>query len=455
MHDSRQLAFTALQQIYSQGAYTDIALDRVLRDPEIQPADRGLTTELVYGIVRRRRSLDRLIDRLGKNSAQQQPLPLRIILQIGLYQLHYLSQIPDSAAVNTAVELAKKNGFKRLSGVVNGILRQYLRLAAKETDLLQLPEDRVESLGILYSFPNWIIETWIAQFGRDETEKLCQWFNQTPNLDLRINPLKTTRAEMRSRFENAGIAAEIVPFLPQALRLPGKLGNISQLPGFTEGLWSVQDSSAQLVTHLLDPQPGETIIDACAAPGGKTAHIAELMGDRGKIWACDRAKSRLRKVRQKARRLHLNSSEIREGDSGNIPEFIGIGDRVLLDVPCSGLGTLHRHPDIRWRQTPDKLAQLVSLQENLLKSTATWVKPGGILVYSTCTLNPQENENMIDNFLQLHPEWNIENPGNSFPFSASISSRGWLKILPTKQAMDGFFMVKLMKQTEYQTTNNQ
>jgi 16S rRNA (cytosine967-C5)-methyltransferase len=449
MSNSRQLAFNALKQIYARGAYTDIALDRTLRDPEIKSADRGLTTELVYGIVRRQRSLDTLIDQLAKKSAKQQPLELRIILQIGLYQLRYLSQIPDSAAVNTAVELAKKNGLKRLAGVVNGILRQYLRLAPREDDPLKLPENPVQSLGILHSFPDWIIASWLAQFGREETEKLCQWFNQTPAIDLRINPLKITREEMRSRLEDAGIVTTILPLLPQALRLQGKSGNISQLPGFTEGLWSVQESSAQLVTYLLDPQPGETIIDACAAPGGKTTHIAELMGDRGTIFACDRLASRLRKVQQNSQRLQLNSIAIREGDSCNIPEFVGSCDRVLVDAPCSGLGTLHRHPDIRWRQNPEKMAQLVTLQQNLLASAATWLKPEGILVYATCTLNPQENEEIIESFLQSHPQWHIEKPAIAFPFSALISPRGWLKILPTQQEMDGFFMVKLIESKPY------
>ncbi|MBP0018997.1 MAG: 16S rRNA (cytosine(967)-C(5))-methyltransferase [Cyanobacteria bacterium SBLK] len=445
MPNSRQLAFNALKQIYTQGAYTDIALDRVLKDPAIQPEDRGLTTELVYGIVRRQRSLDTLIDRLAKKSAKQQPLPLRIILQIGLYQLRYLSQIPDSAAVNTAVELAKKNGIKRLSGVVNGILRQYLRLAIDESDPLKLPEDRVKALGILHSFPDWIVEIWSAQLGLEQTEKLCQWFNQTPAIDLRINILKTTREEMRSRLETAGITATILPQLPQALRLQGKIGNISQLPGFKEGFWSVQDSSAQLVTYLLDPQPGETIIDACAAPGGKTTHIAELIGDRGRILAIDRAESRLGKVRQNSQRLQFNSIEIHAGDSCDLPELTGSCDRVLLDAPCSGLGTLHRHPDIRWRQNPDKLLQLIALQQNLLESTATWVKPGGVLVYATCTLNPSENEEIIESFLQSHPQWAIEKPAIAFPFSAFASSRGWLKIFPVEQGMDGFFMVKLLR----------
>ncbi|MEM9543066.1 MAG: 16S rRNA (cytosine(967)-C(5))-methyltransferase [Cyanobacteria bacterium P01_E01_bin.42] len=444
MSNSRQLAFNALKQIYAQGAYTDIALDRALKDPAIPPADRGLTTELVYGIVRRQRSLDTLIDQLGKKTAKQQPLELRIILQIGLYQLRYLSQIPDSAAVNTAVELAKKNGFNKLSGVVNGILRQYLRLAIDKNDPLKLPEDKVKALGIFHSFPDWIVESWLPQFGFEKTEKLCQWFNQAPAIDLRVNALKTTREEMRSRLETAGITATILPQLPQTLRLQGKIGNISQLPGFKEGLWSVQDSSAQLVAYLLDPQPGETIIDACAAPGGKTTHIAEMMGDRGRILAIDRAESRLKKVQQNIRRLQLNAIEIRTGDSCNLPELASSCDRVLLDAPCSGLGTLHRHPDIRWRQTPEKLPQLIALQQNLLKSVATWVKPGGVLVYATCTLNPRENEDLIEDFLQSHPQWEIEKPAIAFPFSAFASPRGWLKIFPADRAMDGFFMVKLL-----------
>ena len=444
MTNPRQLALITLRDIYRRDAYTDIALNRVLaKSNSTKSVDRALATQLVYGIVRHQRTLDEIINQLGKKRADQQPADLRIILHIGLYQLRYLSQIPDSAAVNTTVDLAKNNGFAKLAGVVNGILRRYLRLATENDEPLQLPPSAVKRLGILYSFPDWIIKTWLEDWGETETEKLAAWFNQTPTIDLRVNPLVASVTEVQSALRETGIIVSKLPSLPQVLRLTGSIGSIKKLPGFEEGWWTIQDSSAQLVTYLLHPQPGEIIIDACAAPGGKTTHIAELMGDNGEIWACDRADKRLRKVQQNAQRLQLKSIQIQPGDSRSVPEFKYKADRVLVDAPCSGLGTLHRHPDIRWRQNPGKIEELVILQKELLHQAATWVKPGGILVYATCTLNKSENEEIIQNFLANNTHWEIQAPEENSLVKPFVNDQGWIKVLPSRHHMDGFFMVKL------------
>ncbi|MEC4983423.1 MAG: 16S rRNA (cytosine(967)-C(5))-methyltransferase [Oscillatoria sp. PMC 1068.18] len=446
MSNPRQLAFLALRDVYLRGAYSDVALNRVLAKSDLSGADRGLLTELVYGVVRRQRSLDAIIDQLGKKKARQQPPDLRIILHIGLYQLRYLAQIPASAAVNTTVELAKENQFSRLAGVVNGLLRQYLRLAAKDNDPLKLPEDLASRLGILHSFPDWIVENWLEQWGFAETEKLCAWFNQPPTLDLRVNILRTSLEEVTSALIAAGVRVTCVPHLPQALRITGGAGKIQALPGFQEGWWTIQDSSAQLVSYLLDPQPDDVVIDACAAPGGKTTHIAELMADRGTIWAYDTSAKRLRKVKENAQRLQLKSLRCKTGDSRDFPEFINSADRVLVDAPCSGLGTLHRRSDLRWRQTPSKIQELAKLQTELLDSAASWVKPKGILVYATCTLNELENEVAIASFCDRHPDWKIELPVANSPVTNFTTELGWIKILPHQYQMDGFFMVKLKRQ---------
>ncbi|MEH2301077.1 MAG: transcription antitermination factor NusB, partial [Nostoc sp.] len=361
MTNPRQLAFIALRDVH-KGAYADVALDRVLQKVNLADNDRRLVTELVYGSVRRQRTLDSLIDQLAKKKSHQQPQDLRTILHLGFYQLRYQERIPASAAVNTTVQLAKENGFSGLTGFVNGLLRQYIRLAEKiKADPLQLPENlverfdfspdlenlspnlspkrgealnsppslvgkgagglgsaltfpgQVERLGILHSFPNWIIQVWLEQLGLAQTEQLCEWMNQSPTIDLRINPLRTSIEEVETALQSAGILVRRIPHLPQALRLIGSTGSIQKLPGFREGWWTVQDSSAQLVSHLLDPQPGEVVIDACAAPGGKTTHIAELMADQGKIWACDRTPSRLRKLQENSQRLNLQSIQIYTG----------------------------------------------------------------------------------------------------------------------------------------------
>lgn len=447
IENPRQIAFIALCAAH-RGAYADAALDRVLRQTNLSNVDRRLVTELVYGSVRRMRTLDTLINQLAKKNASQQPPDLRTILHLGLYQLRYLNQIPAAAAVNSTVDLAKKNGFSGLTGFVNGLLRQYSRLATSENTLsddklINSSKNPVERLGILHSYPDWIVQVWLEQFGLAETEQLCAWFNQSPAIDLRINPLQTSIAATEAAMQSAGVAVTRLPHLPQALRLTGRMGAIQNLPGFSEGWWTVQDSSAQLVSYLLDPQPGEVVIDACAAPGGKTTHIAELMEDQGVIWASDRAASRLRKLGENASRLHLQSIQICEGDS-RLSQFQNIADRVLLDAPCSGLGTLHRHADARWRQTPETVAELSTLQKELLAQTSTWVKPGGVLVYATCTLHPCENEQVVQGFLATHPEWQIE-PPTAAPATAFASAAGWVKVLPHRHHMDGFFMVRLRR----------
>ncbi|AFZ43595.1 sun protein [Halothece sp. PCC 7418] len=441
----RKVAFNALRDVVLKGAYAEVALDRAFSQATLSPQNYGLVSELVYGIVRRQRTLDALIDQFASKPASEQPPKLRLILQLGFYQLRYLTQVPPSAAVDTSVELAKSNHLGKLSRVVNGILRQYIRQREKEGDPLHLPNDPIQKLGIQHSFPDWLIQLWCDEFGEATADQLGIWFNQSPNLDLRINPLKTTPEALEKALTEANIAYSPLPFVPLGLRLSSGVGKIEQLPGFTEGWWTVQDFSAQLVSYLLSPQAGETIIDACAAPGGKTTHIAELMGDEGKIWACDRAESRLKKVTNNAQRLQLKSIETRVGDARELSQFQNTADRVLIDAPCSGLGTLHRRTDLRWRQTPENLVQLAKLQQEILTATATWVKPNGILVYATCTINPLENEDVIQAFLSHHPEWKIEAPPETFPAQSLVSSSGWLKVIPTEHNSDGFFMVRLRR----------
>jgi len=452
-HNPRQLAFLTLRAV-DRGVFADAALDQVLRQsrsgkstdaPTLSSLDRGLLTELLYGCVRRQRSLDALIDQLGKKPADQQPPDLRLILHLGLYQLRYLNQIPAAAAVNTSVELAKQNGFTGLAAVVNGLLRQYARLAESEMDPLQLPQEIVPRLGVLHSYPDWIVAVWLEQFGRSQTDTLCEWLNQPPWIDLRVNPLRASLETVEDALQAAGIAVGRMPHLPQALRLLQPVGAINQLPGFEQGWWMVQDCSAQLVGYLVDPQPGNVIVDACAAPGGKTMHLAELMRDDGTIWACDRTAARLRKLEQNRDRLGLQSIHPLVGDSRQMPQWVGHCDRVLLDVPCSGLGTLHRHADARWRQTPDSVKELAALQQELLEQAATWIKPDGWLVYATCTLHPWENEQQIQHFLERHPDWAIAPPTPDSPPAHFATPEGWVKVLPHQHQMDGFFMVRLRK----------
>jgi 16S rRNA (cytosine967-C5)-methyltransferase len=445
--NARQLALLALQKIERHNAYADVVLEQLLARSHLSPADCHLVSELVYGVTRRRRTLDALIDCFARHPASKQPPDLRLILHLGLYQLAFLDHIPPRAAIHTSVELARQVGLGSLAGVVNAILRAYQRqvLAQPERDPLQplqerLPADPIQALGIRHSFPDWLVRLWWERLGPAETEALCAWFNQPPHLDLRVNPLRAGIDKVSQAFAAVGIQATPLPDVPGALRLGHPAGDIRALPGFAEGWWSVQDASAQQVVHCLDPQPGERVIDCCAAPGGKTTHIAERMQDRGEIWALDRHSHRLRRLEENVQRLGLSSIRPLAIDlltlsaaaqpPAPLPPWQS-ADRVLLDAPCSGLGTLHRRADARWRQTPERIAELAQLQAQLLQVAGRWLKPGGLLVYATCTLHPAENEGVIQSFLKTHPQWAPEGDP--------------LLIWPHRQDRDGFFIQRLRR----------
>ena len=459
---ARQLAVNALRQVH-QGGYADVVVDRLLSQNPLESRDRRLFTEVVYGAVRRMRTLDAVIDALAKKSALGQPPNLRVVLHVGLYQILFLDHIPSSAAVDTTVELAKGNGLAGLAGFVNGLLRRLVReleavvgdeSVEEDSDdgkndalfrLMPPIADVVGRLGMGYSFPDWLVALWVGQFGVEETELLCEWMNQPPHLDLRVNGRRGSVEALEQRLGMLDVVVSRIPGVPMGLRLSHSPGPIQEMPGFVEGEWMVQDASAQLVGYLVDPQPGEVVADLCAAPGGKSVHLAELMGDGGRVIALDKTGSRLKKVRQNYDRIGITSIELLEGDAREVRTWDGRCDRVLVDAPCSGLGTLNRHADARWRQSPESIEALVVLQGEILASAARWVKPGGRLVYSTCTLHPAENEGVVRSFLAQHPEWAIDRVSESNPVFPLVGAEGWIRVVPHQQDMDGFFMVRLKR----------
>jgi 16S rRNA (cytosine967-C5)-methyltransferase len=439
--DPRSVALSALRQVV-RGKHADDALEKAGNHATLSNLDRQLATELVYGTVRQQRTLNVLIDRLLRKP-EKPTSDLRLLLQLGIYQLRYMDRIPPSAAVNTTVNLAKTNGLAGLAALTNGVLREYQRQQESLVSNWHQSDSLVERIGVEYSFPDWLVAHWLAVLGEPETIALCNYFNQSPSIDLRVNRLTVDRQTVLTALISAGINATPIDYLEQGIRLNGKVGAIPRLPGYAEAWWSVQDSSAQLVAQLLDPQPGEVVVDACAAPGGKTTHIAELMNNQGLIWAIDSSASRLKQVTQNCQRMGLNSVQNLTGDGRQQPELIGKVDRVLLDAPCSGLGTLHRRADARWQKTPANIQDLGKLQAELLESCASWVKPGGTLVYATCTVHPTENKEVILPFLAAHPEWSSQQPSG---YLASLADNdGCVAIWPQQQQMDGFFMVRLAK----------
>lgn len=446
--NSRQIALEALRLIQRRNAYADVALDCTLsrsrqENITLPENDRRLITELVYGCTRRQKTLQAVLQNFSQKPTTKLPPDLLIILQIGIYQLCFLDRIKPSAVVHTTVELAKANNLTGLSGFTNGVMRSILRAKEKEDILAKITDP-----ASFYSYPEWLIELWQQEFGQDAIASICNWFNQTPHLDLRVNLLHATRDQVLAAFAEAEIKADPIPHLPDGIRVAQGSGDVSQLPKFKEGWWSVQDASAQLVTYLLDPQPNEIIIDACAAPGGKTTHISDRLKNTGKVYALDRLANRLKKVDQNTARLGITNVQTVEIDAREFDAEKVLGgkcDRVLLDVPCSGLGTLHRHADARWRQTPEEPYKLAKTQAEILEHATQWLKPDGVIVYSTCTIHPAENEQVITQFLHNHPNWQIVPPDANHPAAHFACDAGWVKVLPHEHDMDGFFMVKLQK----------
>ncbi|NJK35379.1 MAG: 16S rRNA (cytosine(967)-C(5))-methyltransferase RsmB [Oscillatoriales cyanobacterium SM2_2_1] len=416
----------------ADGAYADGAFQQFWQRQKDgtawSAADRALVMELVYGVTRRRRTLSALI----RQFCQPEGLPLvvQLILQLGVYQLGFSDRIHPVAAVDSSVSLCKEFGFTGLAGLVNAVLRKMSQVTL--TELVAEFSD----WGDRYSLPDWLVNLWLEQFDRETLQGLGGWVNGTPYIDVRVNRLRGDRQELARLLE-----ADPIPHLGDGLRLRSPKGPPSDWPYYQDGWWSIQDASAQLAVLLLDPQPGEWNIDACAAPGGKTTYMAERMGDRGTILALDRTAARLRRLQENTQRLGLTCIEPLAMDCLNYSPS-QLCDRLLLDVPCSGLGTLQRHADARWQQNPTKIAELVQVQRAILRHTAAWVKPGGYLVYATCTLNRQENGDMIGEFLADHPQWHPELLPQEYE---SWAVPYGLEILPHRDRMDGFFMSKLRR----------
>ena len=403
----RWVAWQVLQAV-AAGAYADGALERELGRAHLSPLDRALATELAYGAIRQRRRLDAWLDQLGKVPAQRQPPKLRWLLHLGLYQLLLSERVPDAAAVSTTVELAKQGGLARLAPVVNGLLRAFLR-RRQAGEALPLPADPVAALALRHSLPDWLAEQLLLWLPAEQAEAFGRACNTPPGLDLRVNRRRASREQVLEALAGAGVAAQPIDALPWGISISGRSGDLRQLPGYDEGHWCVQDRTAQRIVPLLDPQPGERVLDACAAPGGKSTHLAEAMDDQGLVLALDRGEARLRRVQRNSERLGLSCIHTRHADAAQLaaaaPELRGSFDRILVDAPCSGLGTLARHADARWRMDPAAIDGLVALQRQLLEGVLPLLKPGGRLVYATCTVHPRENGELIEALLRSHPHW--------------------------------------------------
>lgn len=440
----RQAACETLLRIRKEGGFADRLIDSELSSGILSGPDRGLYAELVYGVLRRQGTLDHILQQLlEKPMVELDPLAL-VILRIGLYQLTCLDRIPESAAVNESVNLAKLI-TPGTSGLINAVLRNYLRRRNTIT-FPDITTNPAAAIATKHSQPEWLAEQWIEQLGVNEAVLLAEASSQQPPLTLRVNTLRSDRGQLLREFDLQGIDATPCRFSPDGIAITGR-HTISTLPGFDAGLFAVQDEASQLAGRLLGAEPGERIWDACCAPGGKSCHIAQLMDDRGELIATDISRSKLTLVQDSIRRLGISSVSTAVADLHQPDTFPdGYFDRILLDAPCSGLGVIRRNPEAKWRLFSGDITRLAAVQKTLLKNAAVRLKPGGTLLYSTCSTSEAENELVVEDFLLHHPEFVLENLNDLFPAWRDLFAfYGMFRVWPHRHGMDGFFAARIKR----------
>jgi 16S rRNA (cytosine967-C5)-methyltransferase len=408
--------------------------------------DRSFLTELTYGVIRWRERLDWVIRHFSKIPIEKIELETLNILRLGLYQILFLSRTPFSAAVNESVELAKRIRGKGGAGFVNAVLRSAIR----QKDEIRYPdicEDSVLHLSVVQSHPLWLVQRWVREMGVEETLKICMFNNQISPLTLRTNTLKMNRKDLLEKLKEEELSPIPTAYSEEGIVLPHPPPT-SELPFLRKGLAIIQDEASQLVTSILDPKLGERILDACAAPGGKATHMAQKMENQGEIYALDLNKRKLDLIEGLCERLGIKIVKTIQGDASKIlpvPQGMKF-DRILADVPCSGFGTLRRNPDLKWRRGEVDIKRMNKLQFSILGNLSMYLKEGGVLIYSTCTVFREENEDVVEKFLEANPEFQLDRMDNLPPEKCRPFLHGsYFKTFPPKGEMDGFFVARLIK----------
>ena len=445
-HNSRELALKILFQVNEEGAYANLALDKALFScKDLDPRDRGLITEIVYGSVKYRGKLDYVLNQFAKTKVKKMDHWTRNNLRMALYQIMFLDKVPDSAAVDESVKLAKKYG--RSDKFVNAVLRNYLR----GKDTMQWPDKAkqpVEYLCVEYSFPQWMVERFVRQYGMADTEKLLQYYNQPAPLWIRTNTLKISREALKTQLEQEGLVVSESRYTPEGLQIHSAV-NLHQLKAFQQGLFTVQDESSMLVALAAEPDKDMRILDVCSAPGGKSTHMAQLMKNTGSIYACDIHKHRLELIEENCKRLGITNIKTVEQDGTVLTRrWQEPFDVIVCDVPCSGLGVLGRRADARWSKESEDIAGLCGIQKRILEEAAQLVVPGGTLIYSTCTITPEENQDMVEQFLARHPEYEADETITDCWLNMDKETNGYVQFLPFTDDMDGFFIARMVRKED-------
>jgi 16S rRNA (cytosine967-C5)-methyltransferase len=440
----REIALEVINRVHKTGSYANLLLPKRLQESDLDVRDRAFVTELTYGTLRAKGTLDWVVKKFSSQKIDKIPDLVLDLLRMSIYQIIYMD-VPDHAAVNEAVDIAKKNFHPGISKFVNGLLRS----VSREKENLPWPDrdaDPVKYIALKYFHPMWMVKSWIEEFGVADTEALCAANNRPPKMMIRVNILKTDPDALAQALKDAGWTVEAGSYLREALSVRGG-GDITRLSQFKQGQFYVQDESSMIIAHVVDPQPGETVLDAAAAPGGKTTHMVELMKNKGQIISVDSNVNRVNLMKQNFSRMGASIALPIQADAKKINTVIKKPvDRALLDAPCSGLGVLARRPDSRWNKTQEQITELMSLQTDMLDAVAGAVKPGGVLVYSVCTLTRQETRLVVERLLRIREDFYVDDIAAYLPESLRADVKDdMIQLLPHKHGVDGLFIARLRR----------
>ncbi len=439
---SREVALKALYKIDKEKAYSNIALDEQLKENRniLNEKDIGLISEIVYGTTTWKLTIDEIIKKYSNIKIKKISFWILNILRMGIYQIIFLDKIPKSASVNESVNLAKRYGHKSSSNFVNAILRKIDR---KDYEELFLIKDNIERISKTTSMPEWIVEDLLNEMPIEKVEKICKSSNLKPTITIRVNTLKTTKEELLDKFKERNIQYEDAVLKDFIILKKAK--NIENLDIFKQGLFTIQDEAAGLAARTLGVTPNDRVLDACSAPGGKTTYLAEIMENQGEILAWDIHEHRTKLVDETAKRLGISiiKTEVKDASVFN-PEYTEKFDKILLDVPCLGIGVLKRKPDIKWSKNREDVDEITLLQKDILETCSKYLKTGGFLVYSTCSILKQENSDVIEWFLNKNPNFEIATFNIEDFYKQYYQNNGYVQVYQNEKS-DGFFICKLTK----------
>lgn len=435
----RKVAINILERIINEGAYSNIILSNELNNSDLSDKDKALVTEIVYGTLRRLKTIDTIIASFVKDISIMDKKILNI-LRVAVYQMNYLDKVPSYAACNEAVEEAKEISDKD-SKLVNGILRNFVKKEGKFDIVFR---NKIDEIAFDLSFEPWMVRMFIKQYGEHEALEILEGLNNTPKMTVRVNSIKGDYEEVYEELEEAGYNIEEGCICPEAISIKGGKG-IENNQAFVDGKITVQDESAMLISPLLDLEEGMKVLDLCCAPGGKTTHIGELLNNTGEVLGFDLHENKLELVKENYERLGITNIKLAQMDATKLDaKLVSYADRVLLDVPCSGIGIIRKKPEIKWTKKRKDLKEIVEVQREILENAWEYLKTGGVMVYSTCTLNKEENEENIKWFLSKHKDTTIEKVFIGKGANLCYDQMGTLTILPNEY-MDGFFVAKIKK----------